>query len=836
MRKVFSFLILLFSISTFAQTSPTQSLNSSEIKQALNKLEVLGNVLYIAAHPDDENTRLISYLSKYQGLNVAYLSLTRGDGGQNLVGKEVREQLGIIRTQELLAARKIDGGKQFFSRANDFGYSKHPDETFNIWDKEQVLADAVWTIRKFKPDVIITRFSPDRAGKTHGHHTASAVIAEEAFIAAADPKMFPEQLKFVDTWQTTRILWNTSYWFYRGRENELDTSKLIVIDAGKYNPLLGKSMGEVASISRTNHKSQGFGSSLHRGSRIEYLEPLEGDKGKTDHLFSEMDISWNRIKGGKKIAEKLQKINQDFDFEKPEKSISALVDLYQNIKELPDNQWLKAKKKELENIILQCAGIWMDATNPSYRIAAGDSLNISTRIINRSKEKIFVDAVEVVFNGSSNKIEKIASEGFSTKFNEYVTTKINVQTPENLSNSNPYWLNEKGTKGMFRVDDQTLIGLPENAPSVSVVYTIHIGGIHFETSTPVLYRSTDPVKGELYRPLEIAPPVTANLTSSVFLFADDNPQEIQVLVKCNTNKAKGRISLLCAGNWKIEPAQIDYNFDEKFAEKTLKFKIYPPKNQSVEMMQVAIQANGKTYNQSLKSIQYDHLPTQTLYPVAETKLVKVDLKKRGEKIGYIMGAGDAIPEALRQIGYRVDLLEDEDIKLENLKQYDAIIAGIRVYNTNERMRFYYDDLMAYVKQGGNYIVQYNTAHRLKTKDFGPYPIKLSRDRVTVEEAPVRILEPKHRVLNEPNKITQKDFEGWAQERGLYFPNEWDENYTALFSMNDPGETAKKGSLLICDYGEGAFIYSGISWFRELPPGVPGAYRLFVNLISYDKNK
>ncbi|MBX2844270.1 MAG: PIG-L family deacetylase [Flammeovirgaceae bacterium] len=821
-------LVLPFKI--FAQAGPATSKSSSEIKHALNKLQVLGSVLYVAAHPDDENTRMITYMANEKGMNTAYLSLTRGDGGQNLIGKEVREQMGLIRTQELLAARRTDGGQQFFSRANDFGYSKHPSETLTIWDKEKVLADAVWVIRKFKPDVIITRFSPNRDGKTHGHHTTSAKIALEAFSAAADPNQFPEQLEFVDPWQAKRILWNTSWWFFRTQKNH-DFSQYLKIDAGAYNTLLGKSYGEIAAKSRSMHKSQGFGASMQRGSEIEYLSHLNGDSAATD-LFEGIVTNWDRVEGSEKVKSLIGEAVANYNIEKPSASLNTLLKAHTEIAKLPaENHYVNLKKQELEDLILQCAGIWADANSKVYSTSPEDSLFVTARIIKRSQAKVVLKAIDYQYTKFEN--DSIL------EFNKLVTVEDSFKIPSTLSYSQPYWLRETPLKGMFQVANQELIGLPENEPPISVIYTLEIEseGIKREIPliTPVMYRWVDPADGEKYRPLAIAPPVTANIAEQVYIFANQEALPIDIILKSNTENIEGDLTLDFPKGWKSSPEKIPFSFKEKFEELNTTFQVTPPEGQSIGKIKALVKIGDQSLDYSLKIIDYQHIPVQTIFPKAEAKLAKLDIQIQGKKIGYIMGSGDAVPEALRQIGYSVDILSDEDINSANLSQYDAVITGVRVYNTNSRMKFHQKYLMEYMEKGGNVIVQYNT-NRSLTDDLGPYPLKISRDRVTVEEAEVKLLNSNHEILSFPNKITEADFDGWVQERGLYFPNEWDEKYEPIISMNDPGEDPKSGSLLVTKYGEGSYIYTGLSFFRELPAGVPGAYRLLANLIGYGKKE
>lgn len=785
----------------------------------------MGTALYIAAHPDDENTRLIGWLANEKLLNTGYLSLTRGDGGQNLIGPEIREQLGVIRTQELLQARRIDGGKQFFSRANDFGFSKDWQETVKIWDKEQVLADMVWTIRKFKPDVLITRFSP-KPGGTHGHHTTSAILAVEAFSAAGDKNRFPEQLTTVEVWQPKRILWNTSSFFY-GPGQKIDETDKVVIDVGGYNALLGKSYGELSAESRSMHKSQGFGSSGARGASKEYLEHLKGDKTTTD-LFQGIDTSWKRLKGSDKAAKLLAKITTDFNPAQPAASVPALLALRTALQALPNSYYQSLKLTELETIIKACTGLYLEAVAAEPSSTPGASLRLTIESINRSDVPVQWQKISFFPSGKDSVLTT------ELKNNQSIILKTRLVLPESTTFSQPYWLQKPGTTGMFTVEDRNLIGRPENLPAAAVVCTLKIGEQPFTFNLPVVYKRTDPVAGEVYRPFEITPPVFVSMREKVFVFADDQPKPITVRVKAGQDNIAGNVSLSVPAGWRVEPLNTPFKLTQKGEETNYTFTVYPSKNQSSGELKATATIGGKTYQQSLLSINYPHIPTQTILPIASARVSKLDLKIKGQQIAYLMGAGDDIPASLAQIGYQITMLQDQDINAKALEKFDAVVIGVRAYNTHESLKFLQTQLLDYVKNGGTLVVQYNVNNGLTTNQLGPYPFSLSRDRVTDETAAVDFLTPDHPVLNMPNKITPKDFEGWVQERGLYFADKWDNNYQAILAAHDPGEPAQKGGLLIAQYGKGHYVYTGYAWFRQLPAGVPGAYRLFTNLLALGK--
>ncbi|WP_405206771.1 PIG-L family deacetylase [Aquimarina sp. LLG6339-5] len=832
MRKLLSVIVFSALFINIAEAQQPKKPNSVEIHEAIKKLNFLGSVLYVAAHPDDENTRLISYMANQVKARTAYLSLTRGDGGQNLIGPEIRELLGVIRTQELLAARNTDGGEQMFTRANDFGYSKHPDETLAIWDKKEVLNDVVWAIRKFQPDVIINRFNHRTPGSTHGHHTSSAMLSVEAFDLVADKNVYPDQLKYVDTWQPKRLFFNTSWWFYGSREKfeKADKSNLLEFDTGIYYPDLGLSNTEIASLSRSQHKSQGFGSTGTRGSQTEYIELIKGElpKDKTN-IFDGIDTSWNRVKGGKAIGDILYQVEKDFDFKNPAASVNQLIKAYRLIQGLENDHWKAIKTKEIKEIIAAVTGLYLEAVATEAYTTPNSDVAIKIEAINRSNAAIQLKSVDI---SSIGILENI---GTSLETNKRSNYELKGKIIPNTRNTTPYWLNSKGTLGMYSVNDQKLIGTPETEHQTKAIFNIEIGGIIIPYLKDIVYKTNDPVKGEVYKPFEIIPTVSASIKDKVIIYANDPSKQIPITLKSSEPNIKGIISLKHPEGWKVSPENIDFKLAQKGEEKTVIFTLTAPQNQSEGYISPQVNINGKTYSDEIININYDHIPFQTVVLPSETKVVRLDIKKKGQNIGYIEGAGDVVPESLEQIGYKVTTILPESISLETLQAFDAIVIGIRAYNTVEELKFRQKHLLEYVENGGNLVIQYNTNRRLKVKDnLGPYPLKLSRDRVTDENATIKLLAKDHAVLNTPNKITNKDFEGWVQERGLYFPNEWSNEYVPIIAANDKGESEKKGALLIAKYGKGYYVYTGLSFFREFPAGVSGAYRLFANMLSLGK--
>ena len=825
-KQIICLLLLIFSQTTlFAQSQ--KSYTSSEILQQIKKLNVLGSVLYIAAHPDDENTRLLAYLANEKLVRTGYLSLTRGDGGQNLIGDEQGIDLGLIRTQELLSARRIDGAEQFFSRAYDFGFCKTPEEALKTWGHDKILSDVVWVIRKFRPDVIISRFPEDsRAG--HGHHAASGILAREAFDAAADPAKFPEQLQQgVTVWQAKRMLWNTFNFGNTNTQSE-DQFKL---DAGMYNPLLGKSYGELAALGRSQHKSQGFGVPAQRGEAIEYFATIKGDKPAND-LLDGVDISWKRTGNQNAVQSTIDSIYKNYSAEHPENSVPQLVRLYRKIAAIKDEYWKEQKQNDIKKLLEYSSGLFMEATAASQYAVVGDSVKITTTINNRMG--IAITNVDVnmydIYHGFD-----------ALKKNTNTIFGLSVYMRPDQKVSQPYWLENKMDKGSFNISDQQQIGKAENEP-LSILFGATIEGENFKFKKPIRYKYTDPVKGEIYQPVQLIYPVNINSAPSMLIFKNDD-----VNVKRN-------IHFTLQANMTInEQAQFKYNnnsksvtvFDSvihmnkgerKFVDVTINSDVVAKNSKDFYGDKLSSKVFHQDQFYSLHKINYDHIPEVNYNYYDQVPVLKIDLKTAGSLVGYIAGAGDKVPQALEQMGYRVVMLKQADITIANLKQFDAVVTGVRAYNINEWLSNSYDPLMQYVNDGGVLLTQYNTSNAIgpvKAK-MSPYPFNISRNRVTDEDATVNFLLPDHPALNYPNKITQKDFEGWVQERSIYNAENIDGNYQRILSMKDPNENEQDGSLIIANYGKGRFVYTGLVFFRELPAAVPGAYRLFANLIATTK--
>ena len=838
-KTVSLFLVFTFHYSLIKSQSP-KTYTSSDILLQLKKLNVLGSVLYIAAHPDDENTRLLAYLANGKLYRTGYLSLTRGDGGQNLIGDEQGVDLGLIRTQELLSARRIDGAEQFFSRAFDFGFCKNPDEALKTWGHDKILSDVVWVIRKFRPDVIITRF-PTTGEGGHGHHTASAILAGEAFDAAADPARFPEQLTHgVSVWQAKRLLWNT---FNFGNTNTQDDSQF-KLDCGDYNPVLGKSYGEIAALSRSQHKSQGFGVPAQRGQVIEYFKTIKGPPPVYD-LMDGINRGWDRLLfGGELISRPAKEDNAQnladsiykaFSAEHPEQMVEPLVRLYKKIESVRDAYWREQKLNEVKKIIENCAGLFMEASAGSAFAVPGDSIKINLVMNNRLGANISNADARI---GS----DMVVFDQLKKNANTIRTYSLFIKTSTTLTQ--PYWLEQPMEKGSFTVSDQEQIGKGESDP-LSFVFSMMIEGTKFEFSRPVRYKFTDPVKGELYQPLNIIPVAEVKLDRDLYLLQKNDSLVASLKITPNISiiEKSTIVGLVPDKRGGVEGSR---KFSQDIFVKDMTTS-YPLKvdNENLDKNLSVVSAKliennaiARVNDSYRRMISYDHIPTILYQKKAKAKVVYLDLKTVGNLVGYIPGAGDKIPEALEQMGYKVVLLKETDLVAERLKQFDAIVTGVRAYNIHDWLNNSYDALMQYVREGGVLLVQYNTNNSLgpvKSR-IGPFLFSISNKRITDEEARVKFLLPDHPALNYPNKITDADFEGWIQERSIYHAENADSNYKRILSMNDPGEKEHDGSLLIAGYGKGRFVYTGLVFFRELPAGVPGAYRLFANLIANDRGR
>jgi LmbE family N-acetylglucosaminyl deacetylase len=822
MRKII--LLALLALPGFAQQR-----TSAQLGEDLQKLRVLGSVLHVAAHPDDESTHMLTWFAQQQHWETNYFACTRGDGGQNLIGDEQGVPLGLIRTQELLAARRIDGANQYFSRAFDFGFSKSTQEAMSFWDQQLILADLVWVIRKTRPDIIFTRFPPDaRAG--HGHHSASAALAIEAYKAAADPKMFPEQLKQgVEVWQAKRLLWNT-FRFPGSPENSTISDAQFKVDIGDFLPFLGQSTSELAALSRSQHKSQGFGFAVDRGRSTEYFATLEGDAPK-EFLWDGVDATWNRVNG--KIDALIVPIITAYKPEKPYESIPALISLKKAIKALPNSPWTQKKLAEIDTWVFNAAGIYLGATTSQGIVATGEKLAIKTEFLVRAP--ITVENVTISFAGIDTTINGKIQPYKKYPFLRSITASAPI--------TQPYWIEEAKATGHFNVKDPQKIGQAKVDPAYTVKALFHILGEDFSLEKPVQELIIDPVKGEILSPITISPKTVFSLSSNVVLLPKGSKitKTIQMAVTSMAAIKPGKMEVKSGDNSIVT---ISLEKGMKAGEK----REWPISFSEANLKEGKISSNLQLHftsgnenwidSLSLQTIEYPHIPTQRYFTPVNLNLVHIDFVKKGSRLGYIKGAGDKVPEGLKQMGYEVDFLEEKDLTAANLRKYDAVITGVRAYNTNEYWENAYPEIMKYIENGGNYVVQYNTASFLgpMKSSMSPYPLQVTRNRITKEEAKPNFLLPKHPLLNSPNKISEIDFTDWIQERSIYTAETSDPHFEFPLGFTDPTEVENKGNIAVANYGKGQFIYTGLVFFREIPAGVPGAYRLFANLLSNPNSK
>ena len=830
-RSVRFALVTVCLLASFPAASQVTNPSAPSILQDLRNFDTLGSVLYIAAHPDDEDTQLITYLARGRHFRSAYLSVTRGDGGQNVLGPEFGEELGVIRTQELLAARRLDGGEQFFTRAMDFGYSKDYRETLRIWDHQQVLSDVVRVIRTFQPDVVIAGFSTNQTPGQHGHHVASAILAGEAFKLAGDSNAFPDQLDYLKPWQPTRLLQNQRFF---GRGGGTPPAGPHFEISGN-DPVLGISYGEIASRSRAMHKSQGFGNfnGIGSGPRTASFLVLDGEPATND-IMDGIDTTWSRVPGGEDIGRQADAIIAQFDTNNPSASVDALLKLRENLASLASSPMVELKRKLLDKILQECLGLSVATTVPQAEVVAGEPLKLNFTVNLASSQAVHWTGIRLPVTGREISLPDNAPMSNEVNHGKF-TTETTETLPTTLPLSEPYWLREEPTTGMFRVDDLKLIGRPESPPPFPVEYLFRVGDQTLVVTDEPVQAGTEFGKFETRRTLKIIPPVSLRCEEEVKLFAPGSSRKLTIEVTAARADLKGELSLDTPDGWKAKPARTDFSFASAGERKEFSFTLTAPPQAGSAQITARAKIGDTVYDNQRIEISYPHIPMQLLQPPARIKAVSLDLAIRGKKVGYLPGAGDSVADAIREMGYDVTLLTGNDLTTNRLKDFDAVVIGVRAFNVRTDLVSHLPALFAYGQSGGTVIEQYNRPGRdLKTDQLAPYSLHLSNDRVTDETAPVTFLAPDHPALNTPNKITSADFDGWIQERGIYYPNEWDDQWTPILACSDPGEAPLKGGLLVAQYGKGYFVYTGLVFFRELPDGVPGAYRLFANLISLGK--
>lgn len=836
-RLTVAWFALVAPVLACADPLPPPVLDAARLRLAIEKLRVTGTALYVAAHPDDENTAMLTWLANGVKVRTGYLAMTRGDGGQNLIGVDVGDRLGVIRTQELLAARRIDDAEQFFTRAIDFGFSKNPEETLDIWGHDTILSDVVRVIRTQRPDVIITRFAPDSTAG-HGHHTASAMLAEEAFAAAADPAKFPDQIaQGLKPWQAKRLVWN-AYRFSANAAPDTTPGRLHV-DLGAYDPLIGRSFTELAGESRSMHKSQGFGAAERRGAWENTYQNKYGAPATRD-LFDGVDLTWKRIPGGAKVDPLLARALKELNPARPQAILPILFQARDEMAKLGDDPIVRHHRALLDEVIRSAAGLWVEAIAVRPLVSPGSSVRVALSALDRSGVGMKVEAISVSPGGPQRE-----TRGAALAPNVAWAETVAVEVRPDAAITGPYWLMAPPVRGAATVADPARIGQPESPPALQAHFEMTVMGRPFAIDMPVVYRWVDPVQGERYRALEIAPPVRMKFDREVRLAAATSPSNgsaktrLGVVVSAVDVPQRGTLSLAVPGKWSVKPASCAIGLRPGAPDTTVYFDVEPGTTATEDhgapgTVRAVFEAMGRRYDTRIVELDYAHIPLQTMESPATARVVHAQVRCTARNVGYLMGSGDAGPDALREMGASVTMLDDADIESGDLSRFDVIVIGVRAYNTRPRLRSLQPRLNGYMANGGRLVVQYQTADNGLRDKIGPYPLTVSRDRVTVEQAEMKTVMEGHPLLTTPNRIEAGDWDGWVQERGLYFANPWDAQYDAVLSANDPNESPKRGALLYAKYGKGTFVYTGLAFFRQLPAGVPGAWRLFANLVSPER--
>ena len=816
----FAFLALALAAPAAAQEVP---MDAAHLAHAVDRIGVTGRVLYIAAHPDDENTRLLGYLANARHLTVAYLAMTRGGGGQNLIGREQAELLDVIRTEELLAARRLDGAQQRFTRMRDFGYSKSASETLDTWGHDEALADVVWVVRTFQPDVIITRF--DEKPPNHGHHTASAILGREAFAAAADPLRFPGQLSLgAKTWQATRLVYNVPNW-----RDEPPPEGALTLDVGAYDARYGLSYGELAALSRSNHQSQGFGVPGERGSVIERFVTLAGPPAKTD-ILEGIPLGWDRFgKAGAPVGRAIDEARSRLTRDEPEGAVPALASALTALDQLAETPRVTEAKGAVSRAVAAASGLFVRATSAQPSVVPGQTVELSVEVVLRRPAGVALKRLDFP-DGS------VVGVNAALVVNEKQLIKHDDTVPASAAISAPYWLATPAAPGRQGVTDPKRIGDPRQPAPLVITATFEVAGRAVRLEVPVLNSTTDPVRGERLRETLVVPPATVTPARDAAMSVNGKPAPVALRVRAGRDGVKGNVTLPVPEGWRVDPAAVPVELAKAGDETTARFSVTPPSGAAAASLRPAIEVDGKGWSFKEHVIDYPHIPVQVVLQPALVRVVPLQTRVPDGVIGYVEGSGDTVADDLAHLGLRVELLDDEALRSADLSRFAAIVVGIRAYNTRDVLRSQHDRLMSYVENGGTVVVQYNTQSRLGPLEgrIGPYPLEIGRGRVTDERAPMTLLVPGHDLLTKPNRIDASDFDGWIQERGLYYASTWDPRYTPIVAAADAGEEALPGGLLFATYGKGRYVYTGLAFFRQLPAGVPGAYRLFINLIGAPK--
>ncbi|MFL5382202.1 MAG: PIG-L family deacetylase [Longimicrobiaceae bacterium] len=803
---------------------------------ALRRLGTTRRVLMVGAHPDDENTALLAALALEDGADVAYLSLTRGDGGQNGIGPELGEALGVLRTEELLAARRVDGARQFFGRAYDFGFSKSADEAFRHWPRRELLADAVGVIRLWRPDVVIAVFSgTPRDG--HGQHQVSAIIAREAFDAAGDSTAFPEQLRAGLAPFRPRK-------FYRSFFAPND-SATVRIAAGGLDPLVGRSPYQLAAASRSRHRSQDMGAPESAGPRFGYLvrrvpapaaEPsiwagLDTTLSARDPRFAAYDRTVAEIRASASVLDPGALVER----------LSAAAALLAAPGGSDDVR--RAAADELGDVrraLALAAGIELDAVADAQRIVPGQEFGVEVSLWNGGTRAVSVDALEPLLPAgwTATRVDSAAST--EVEGGAVLRRRYRVRVPADAAPTEPYFLRQPRDGDLYRwPDDWSVRARPFEPAPVRAAARVRVAGAGLPLEREATFRMVDPRQGELRRPVLVVPAVSVLLepeTSVLPTGRAPRPLRFRLrLTAAGPRPVSGAWRLALPAGWRAEPdgGRMTLAPGEP---RGLEVSVIAPagvRPAGFPVSAVFTADGGERYTRGLQLVDYPHIRARPIYHDAASTVRAFDVRvPAGLKVGYVTGAGEEGPGILSQLGITPAVLTADSLAGANLSRYDVIVTGIRAYEVRPDLAASNARLLEYVRNGGTLIVQYNK-YEMVQGGFNPFSLTLAspHDRVTDEAAPVRVLQPASPVFTWPNRIGDADWEGWEQERGLYFAHTWAPEYTPLLEMHDPGEAPLRGGLLLAKYGRGTYVYTGLAFFRQLPAGVPGAWRLFANLLA-----
>ena len=862
--------------------------NASEVWRTLQRLQTTATVLHTVAHPDDENGALLTWLSRARGVRTGLYSTTRGEGGANLIGPELFDALGIVRTEEHLAAVRYYGIDLFFSSAVDFGYSKRLDETLEKWDYQMLLEDMVRIIRLYRPDVILSRFQGNRQDG-HGHHQASGVLTLEAFRAAGDANRFPEHLVAgLQPWQPKKLYITRSRW--RRSNTETSDAPMLKIDTGEYNALLGLSYSQIARQGLSYQRSQGVGQTrASKGSAVTELRlvdtTLTEQRKSEESLFDGMDTT---IMGMAKLAnagldaefaqlqESVDAAVRNYDARRPWTVVPHLAsglktarDLIENVQriDLDDNTrshllfLLRNKEREFMTAANAALGLSLEvlvqstATRSSETFAVaipGQKFSIGMRMVNPSPvaAELVNASLHTPQDWSVHRVQEDSDwEGITPiQTNKPISVMFEVEVARDADYTQPYWTRaSEYHDAVYTLKRPEFRFLPFAPPEVNGVVTYRIDGVDFTLTQPAQTVSINRPWGERRRLLTVAPAISVSVSPHIGVIPISEPDvagggtTFTATVEMLNNvkgEAEGTLSLKLPDGWRSSPENAPFAFTHEGASKTFSFQV---STKNVEAgTEYTIQAiatyNGEAYTTGYQAIDHPDLEPRHLYRPAVMTLHSIPLKVPSNvSVGYIMGVGDRVPEALQQIGIDVEMLDREELRTGDLNRFDTILVGIRAYAVRQDLIAYNGRLLDYVHQGGNLIVQYQTPE-FDAAPFGPYPYTMGRrpEEVSEEYARVTILMPDHPIFHHPNRITAADFEDWVEERGSKFLTEWDTNYQALLTCNDREQEPQHGGFLTAKYGQGTYTYAAYAFYRQLPAGVAGAYRLFINMLTLDK--